>query len=169
MLKTSHLERGTTKPVRRVPVRCGAPLFWLGKRKEKPMPCRFARAGCRKRCEVNNEERCGRTRIASSRYSLQCRSTCVVLLSACACAVAGLATLHGSKNLFTKYNQPVADVWVLLVMVVVVAVVVIGGVFLVRHACANSHHNRPGCLFFHWRVRRGGRSFLSWYLPTWYE
>lgn len=77
---------------------------------------------------------------------MQCRSKCVVLLSACACAAAGLATLHGSKNLFTKYNQPVADVWVLLVVVVVV----IGGSSLLNmRVCEFPSHSPglPGCLF----------------------
>lgn len=92
----------------------------------------------------------------------------------CVCAVAGLATLHGSKNLFTEYNQPVADVWVLLVVVVVVvAVVVIGGVFLVRHASVRIPitiaRAAAGLSFFPLEGPEGRGSFLSWHLPTWYE
>lgn len=76
---------------------------------------------------------------------------------------AGLATLHGSKNLFTKYNQPVADEWVLLVMVVVV---VIGGVFLVKHASVRipiTFARAAGLSLFLPGGPGGGRGpFLTW-------
>lgn len=122
-----YVENVTCRPrnhknVTRAPV-CGVALvFCWGK--EKKHQCRAVlrrgqrtqvnrQTGRRMRCEVNNGEMCGGTIVASGRTVRSADQMCGSAF--CVRAAAGLATLHGSENLFTTYIQPVADVWVAVV------------------------------------------------------